>query len=159
MLTQEKKRQLLDAIAARNGGVLRVEDIVADAEAITSELHGEFNWDDVTAAYAHRLEQARALVRSVRVEVKTETRSLSVVHYVRDPRPSSNESGYVSLPQLRTESELARDALIAEFGRALAVLKRARDLSVALGMDARVDDIVQRLEELANTVPALRAVI
>lgn len=158
MLTQEKKRQILDEIMHHNGGVLRPEDVVREASNPAHELHGEFEWDDKHAAHAHRLDQARGLITSVRVVVETESRKLETVHYVRDPRLPTSEQGYVSFPQLRTQKELARDAIAAEFGRALGALKRARDLAAALGEDAKVDDVVRRIEELAQEIAPLKAV-
>jgi hypothetical protein len=43
------------------------EALVADAKRPSSPLHGFFTWDNAEAAQAHRLEQARHLLRSVTV--------------------------------------------------------------------------------------------
>jgi len=54
-----------------NGRDLRERDVLADARDEGSPLHPYFEWDDTAAAEAHRLAQASALIRRVRVEVIT----------------------------------------------------------------------------------------
>jgi hypothetical protein len=157
-LTQERKRQLLEDIAQRNGGVLRPEDIVREAASSAHELHDVFEWDDLKAAHEHRVEQARTLVRSVRVVVTTEKKQVEVVYYVRDPRLPTEQAGYIALPKLQMDAEIARQAIAAEFNRSLAALRRARDLAIALGADAKVDSIIESIEKLAGELPQLRAV-
>ena len=49
-------------------------EIVAAAQAPTSLLHAEFDWDDTSAAQAHRLHQARQMRCSLVVEVITRGR-------------------------------------------------------------------------------------
>lgn len=46
-------------------------DVLKVAKAKKSPLHTFFEWDDTEAAKEHRLEQARGLVRSVRVVITT----------------------------------------------------------------------------------------
>lgn len=158
MLTQERKRELLEEISRRNGGVVRPQDVVREAASPSHELHGVFNWDDKTAAHEHRLEQARELIRSVRVVVTTEKKQVEVVYYTRDPRLPTTEAGYIALPKLQTDAEIARQAIAAEFGRSLAALRRARDLAIALGADTKIDNLIEAIEALAGELPQLRAV-
>lgn len=54
----------LDAIAVRNGGVLRPEDVVSFAADPGTHLHRRFQWDDSEAARLYRLEQARGVIRA-----------------------------------------------------------------------------------------------
>lgn len=44
------------------------QDVVDAAKAKSHPLHRHFEWDDKVAANAHRVDQARALIRIVRVE-------------------------------------------------------------------------------------------
>lgn len=60
--------QRLASIYQKAGG-LRDTDVLADARKKTSPLHSQFEWDDTTAAEAHRLSQAGALIRRVHVKV------------------------------------------------------------------------------------------
>lgn len=61
----------LAGICERDGD-LNERAVLADARADGSPLHGYFEWDDGVAAEAHRLTQAAALIRRVRVTVITE---------------------------------------------------------------------------------------
>lgn len=157
-LSQEKKKALLDGIAAAHDGVLYPEDVVRVAADPAHPLHEEFNWDDKSAAHAHRLEQARSLIRSVRVEITTQRRELSAPYYVPHPDADPRVGGYLAIPKLMSDKDRARAAIAGEFGRASAALRRARDISVAVGMDQRVDDILKVLEELAGELEPLKAV-
>jgi hypothetical protein len=59
--------EVLDTIRLGNGGELHPADVVADARDAKSPLHSHFEWDDKKAAHEHRLDQARALIRSIRI--------------------------------------------------------------------------------------------
>lgn len=139
----DRVRVALEEIAASHGGCLTPEAVVAAAREPTHPLHEMFTWDDADAAEKHRLDQARQIIRSVRVVVQTDTREVSTVFYVRDPEKPGRDQGYISLPRLRSDVDVARDALIAEFSRAAAALKRARDLAVALDMAADIDALTE----------------
>lgn len=60
----------LEWIAA--GGEVTAASVLADAKLPHSPLHTFFEWDDNAAAQKYRLEQARKLVRSVRVVIERE---------------------------------------------------------------------------------------
>lgn len=51
-------------------GVLTPQGVVDDARPEGSALHSRFEWDDATAGEKYRLDQARHLIRSVRVTVQ-----------------------------------------------------------------------------------------
>jgi hypothetical protein len=57
----------LDQIRVRSGGQLHPQNVVEDARDPKSLLHPHFEWDDKKAAELHRVDQARALIRSIRV--------------------------------------------------------------------------------------------
>lgn len=152
MMTAEHKkavRERLAMIENANGGRLTPDDVVADARRKDSPLHDLFEWDTRKAAKAYWLDQARQIITSVRVEVRTESTKVSSVYYVRDPSAGSGEQGYVSVARLRSDTELARDALVAEFGRVGDMLRRAREL-------AKVLDAQQDVEQLLQSVVGLR---
>ena len=156
--TADQIRQALEQIAQEGGGILHAENVVRAAEDLGSVLHDRFEWDDSIAAHAHRLNQARTLIRSVKVEISTSVRKIETVFYVSDPAQNSNEGGYVSIASLGTDRERAEVAIAREFERALSALTRARDIAIACGADAGVDDAVRRVEELAQRTPKLFAV-
>ena len=56
------------AIKEANLGSLTPELVVSRAEGGDSRLHDAFTWDDSLAAEAHRLQQAREIINSIRIE-------------------------------------------------------------------------------------------
>jgi hypothetical protein len=145
---REAVRLRLESLAASNKGVLTPAAVVEDAKNATSPLHAYFTWDTAQAAYQHWIEQARTLIRSVRVEIKTETKTISVIAFVRDPNAGSEEQGYVPMSALQSDRELARAALINEFGRVGDMLRRARELAAALDAQEDVEDLLDRVTGL-----------
>jgi len=141
----------LAGLTEKSGGRLTAADVLEDAKDQSSPLHDFFEWDDGKAAHEHRLEQAGHLIRTVRVEVTTEKRTISVVKYVRDP---TEKSGYVETLRLRDQKDLARDAIRAEITRVLAALERAQDIAEALGVEDEIQDIVTRVSDLRRRVAA-----
>ena len=61
----------LEVIRLSHRGRLNEEDVVEDARDRRALLHRYFEWDDSKAAYEHRLEQARALIRAVIILMPT----------------------------------------------------------------------------------------
>lgn len=134
-------------------GRLTPEGVVKAAARADSPLHSHFEWDDSKAGHAYRLQQARQLIRSVQVEITTEERVISTVHYVRDPRAAEeDEQGYVSVNRLKTEPEHARALIQSEFARASACLHRATDLAAVLGMKREVAAISRKVDAVREKV-------
>ena len=122
--------------------------VVKDAKRADSPLHDYFEWDDTVAAAQWREEQARQLVRSVRVTIETDTVTVKTVAYVRDPKCAADEQGYVSVESLRDDKEAARQALAYECNRATALLDRSRSLALPLGLAAEVDALLAGVTNL-----------
>jgi hypothetical protein len=59
--------EALEAIRSANGGELHPQAVVETARPPESLLHHYFEWNDRKAADAYRVDQARALIRSIRV--------------------------------------------------------------------------------------------
>lgn len=133
-MTNDQKRDALEAIRLSKDGVLRPEDVVREARREDHPLHGEFEWDDSKAAESYRIDQARTLIRSVRVTVTVERRRFDTVYYVSDALKDAQESGYVAIPRVRDERQLAIETIAAEFERVEAMLKRTRDVAFSVGL-------------------------
>lgn len=119
----EAIKQRMGELAESHGGTLTPEVVVEDARNPSSPLHGEFEWNTAKAAYAHWIDRARTLIRTIRYTVKTEDRQYRVPQYVRDPRAASKAQGYIAVP--REEKDYAKEFLVEEIDRALAALHRA----------------------------------
>ena len=131
----------LNRLAGKHGGHLTPEMVVDAARPKDSPIHGHFEWDSKKAAYAHWLYQARALIRSVHIEVTTTQMSVRAPAFVRDPAMAGDRQGFVSVAQLRDDEDLAREAVVAEFSRASAALERAKAVAAALDLTSEIERI------------------
>lgn len=138
----------LRALAERGDGTITPEAVIDDARSPDSPLHGEFEWDDSAAAHAYRLDQARHLIRSVRVEFRVEQIAVSAVRYVRDPRADKDVAGYIDVRHVKRDEEMAREVLIAEAKRVRAALTRMRELAAFFERQADVDLMIGQIDEL-----------
>ena len=135
-------------------GTLTPDLVVEDAKRKDSPLHDLFEWDKAKAAQAHWHDVARALIRNVRVVVVNEGRSLRAPFFVRDPALSSKVQGYTTVTKLRTDADLARDAVADECSRAAAAFRRAQEVAAAVGVDADVRDLLDETLALGQRVKA-----
>lgn len=140
--------RILQEIEARHGKV-SAELVVEAARDPDHPWHDRIDWNDQTAGQHWRLMQARALIRSVRYERRTETRIIAAPAYVRDPDAAPDEQSYVSVATLRGDEERARAALISEFSRVASALRRAREIADALNLADEVRAMLNQVEGLA----------
>jgi hypothetical protein len=150
-MNNEAVAERLAMLTQQAGGILTPEAVVKDAMTEDSPLHGLFEWDQSKAAWSHWLDRARQIIRSVRINFRDDTTSVSVVAYARDPN-MGDEQGYRQTLSIRSDQELAREVLVQEFGRAAAYLRRARELAVAFSLEAEVEDIQSRLSLLRERI-------
>lgn len=145
-MNQEQKlavAERLSQIMQRDGRVTP-EAVVDDAKDPSSPFHSTiFREDDAEAAYQHRLELARGLIRSVRVNVTVDNRVVSVVGYVHDP--SSSPSGYVPTASLVNERERAVAVILREFARVEGIISRSREIADVLGLRVELEGMLDNL--------------
>lgn len=139
-------------------GELTPELVVQDAKSENSPLHHLFEWDVEKASQAHWHATARALIRSVRVTVVHEERVLAAPYFVRNPGLPHDEQGYVSVARLRTDADLARDAVSAECARAISAFKRAQAVAAALNVDNELDELVLATQAFRSRLQTTEAV-
>jgi hypothetical protein len=149
---REAVRARLEEIAERTGGRLTPEDAIMDARDPESPLHPHFTWDESEAAHKQRLYEARTLIRSVRVTTVVNQTVMRTIAYVRDPSKASDEAGYIATAVLRTEQDLARAALVEEFSRAAAAMRRALEVARALSLEGEVQYQINAIEALKQRV-------
>lgn len=126
-------------------GRLDPEDVVRAAADDDSPLHARFEWDDTRAGHLYRLEQARALIRSVHIPVEVGRTVLVCPVYLQDPE---RKRGYRALTELRTEPENARAVMRLEVSRIAGCLARAEALAKALKLEREVAAVARRLDAL-----------
>lgn len=144
----------LEHIASLHGGRITPDLVIKDAKSKDSPLHSLFEWDKSKAAHQHWLDTARSIIASVEVRVTTEHITVRTPIYVRDPSAAAGTQGYIAVSRLRSEPDLAREALVAEFQHAADLLRRARHLAIALSVEDDVDEIVEQVVDLRERVRA-----
>ena len=130
------------------GGKLKPEVVVEDAKDPKSPYHDLFEWDDSIAGHKYRIEQARLIIKTIKVEVTVDSKTVKTVRYIRDPEAASKEQGYVSVVKLKDNKTLAWEALEMELKRAKSLMDRAKDLAVVLDMADAVTEIIDRIESM-----------
>lgn len=145
---REELRQLADA----NGGLLTPEIVVDAARQEDSPLHTAFEWDNKEAAHQYRIEQARRLIRSVKVVVTVEDRAVKIPMFVRDSTREPHVPGYVRTQEAALEEDRARAILLAEILRIRGLLVRCKAISMVFGLEGD-------FEKLELSVAALLPVI
>lgn len=129
-------------------GELTPDEVLAAAAPEDSPIHDQFEWDDGKAGHTHRLTQARALIRRVRVSVIVDepvTRQIRVNEYIRDPDKAANEQGYTRSSLIRSREDSARAAYEAELDRLVAHIERFRRLASMLGLSNDCEMALVRL--------------
>jgi hypothetical protein len=144
----EQVKVELEKLAIQHGGRLTPELVVEWARANPdSALYQYFTWDVERAAYERWLDQARELIRRVRVEVQVEDKTYYVSAYVRDPNAEPREQGYVSLSVLQRDPDQARMAALHELIQAEGHLWRACDLAVVLEVREAAERALAMVQE------------
>ena len=151
-MTLEEKLAIerrLAELTEQGNGRLTPEAVVRDAEDPLSPLHAKiFAESEQEAAYQRRLELARQLIRSVRVNVTIDHRSVSVVGYVHDP--ATHASGYVPTASLVNERERALEVVLREFHRVEAIITRSREIATVLGLREELEAMLNNLQQFVD---------
>lgn len=140
-MSKFRARHALQALADQRSGRLTPEGVIDAAAHLDSPLHSYFTWDDREAAHEHRLNQARKLLASIRFEVTTSEHTFSAPVFIRDPA-AERQQGYVTVARLRTEEDLAREAVVNEFMRASSALTRAKAVAAVLDLSDEVEGLL-----------------
>jgi hypothetical protein len=151
------KRQIaeIDRIAAEEGK-LTADLLVQKATPADSLLHDLFEWNDKKAGKMYRVEQAREIIRSIKVVVIIEDRAARGPGYVRDARADPGAQAYLPVASLRAaDNETKRLQLAQEIRRVLEALERARVLAAIFGMAPEIEEISERVRRL-YTAPEIR---
>ena len=118
----------LETIRKASGGILRPEDVVAQAKRKSSSLHNLFEWDDAEAGHQHRLSQARYLIKSVKVIF--EKSAPPVTKYVHVRQVPISESYYQDIRLVakdENEYEMAMTYALSKLMSAQEAVEELRD--------------------------------
>jgi hypothetical protein len=142
-----QKSDVIAALAALEDseGRLMADAVVDAARDPSSALHPCFEWDDTAAAHEHRLDQARRLIVSVKLEVTVNRVSIDVPFYIRDPQLAVRDQGYRQTLRIKNEEDVARESLVQEMARAGALLRRARHLAIVFGLAEQIEALEKQV--------------
>ena len=138
----------LERLHDENGN-LTPEAVVNEARDEASLLHPYFEWDDIVAGEAFRLNQARTLIRSFYISYQTETERIECHAYVRDPEMDKNVQGYRHVKYIRADEEAKLQTIESELLRVVSILGRAKEISLTLGLDLGLDHYIQEIGKLS----------
>ncbi len=103
--TKERLRALKKIQRADPEKLLRPEAVVEAASDPEHPLHDDFDWDDASAAHAHRLHQARMLINRFTIENADDFNGKRVPVFV-SLMSDRKEGGYRAMDQVITSSDL-----------------------------------------------------
>lgn len=136
----ELERKLLTRLARKNGGVLKVDDVLQEAKDKDSLLHRHFEWDDTEAAEQYRRQQARALIQRCRIQL-VESSPVKIRAFVSLPTDRENGGGY------RLTSEVMSDNYLKdEFLRDIRITIQRWSQKLHL-LDQDIADLIVQVEE------------
>jgi hypothetical protein len=122
-------------LAKRNGGFCTSAAYVDAARPETSPLHDTLLWDDEQAAELYRRDQARHIIRDLRV-VGGNPDTPAFVHIRVDDR-----IGYVPAEQVAKDPDFMAYALEDAISRLNAVRRRYAALEELQGLWAEIDEL------------------
>jgi hypothetical protein len=117
-------------------------------------LYQCFDWENDKAGHKWRIEQARELIRSVRITVTIEERVIRSVGYVHDPKMTGNQMGYINI--MRVHNRSARDMMRSELDAITALCGRAIGIAGvrANSLPAGLADDIGRVVDMVNKIAA-----
>lgn len=152
----------LDTLRRQAGGALTPGEVVEDARPDDATLHPCFEWCDPVAAEAYRREQARQLIRSVRVLVQThdDQPPQPVLAYVRvheEDGEGASQSKYVTTQHAVSTPHLRQQVVEEALGALDAWRKRYNHLQELGDIFAAVTRVAARLRARPKVQPPAKA--
>jgi hypothetical protein len=136
-------------LTERNGGHLAPSDVVDDARPEGSPLHPAFEWDNGVAGEKFREEQARQMIRSIRVVHEHAGQEQSVLGYVHVELAETGPA-YVTTARAVSEADL-QEQMIADALKSLEAWRHRHQHIVALGPLLRaVANAIREMEQQAK---------
>jgi hypothetical protein len=132
-------------------GTITPDLVVEYAEPELSPIHDRFEWDDGLAAKRYRIEQARTLIRSVRVAIITEEIVGKSPVYARNPSIPIAEQGYLACKTAK--ESMPSELLEHEIDCLLSYMRRVVGMASTLGFIS----VSRSLGEIAGQIAQLKA--
>lgn len=140
-MISKEKAEFVRSLADENGNI-EPERVVESARDPGSPIHGDFTWDNKEAGQAYRLDEAKRLIRFVKVEFLVEDRTISSVLYVPDPNRAPKSRRYIDVTVAARRDDSAQKILMAELDRISAAIRRAYEIAEVLGLTDQLDHLL-----------------
>jgi hypothetical protein len=137
--------EVLERISKENGGRLTPAATVAAARAERHPLHRHFEWSDAAAAEQYRLDQARTLIRSIRVFDTADPDRETRIAFVSIANGRDGRS-YYSMSAVEASRQL----------QALVLVQAERDLEAWERRYSELADVCQTIKTLRETIAERR---
>jgi hypothetical protein len=138
------------------GEAVTPELILDDARDEDSPYHGEFTWDDIKAAHAHRMQEARKLLGSIHVVVKTKKGNVQTRAFVNvavavdsdfegdDPKM---QRVYLNINTVKKDADLMSQVIREEIVRLEGVKRRLSAYADLAGISGTISQVIGRLKK------------
>lgn len=145
-VTAQRAKELAQLL--KRDGVLLPEAVVERASDPNSAMHDWFEWDDTEAAKAHRIWQARELIR-VQVTMLPNSDTTTRV-YVSLPRDRAGSGGYRSVVEVMSDEAMAAEMLQAALDDAERWRTKYRNVRALVPVFAALDSVkpIQRKKKV-----------
>jgi hypothetical protein len=150
MISQEKS-EFVRSLADANGHI-EPADVIEAARSPKSPIHGDFEWDESIAAQAYLFEQARRLIRLVKIEVTIDHRTFHSVAYVVDPDRERGSRRYVDLTIAAQRRSTAEQIILMEMGRIIAGIRRAQQIAGVCGLSKHLEALLENATKIQEAV-------
>jgi hypothetical protein len=154
-MISKEKADFIRSLADPNGHI-SPSNVIAAARDPASPIHGDFEWNVGAAAEQYWLDQARTLIRFVKVEVQIERRTVVAPYYVPDPERPANSSRYIELTVAGLNAEMARSIVIAELDRLALGIRRAQKIAAVLGLSEMLDALFDNVRTIRTAAERKR---
>jgi hypothetical protein len=137
--------EALEALAGN--GLLHPPEIVEAAKPASSPLHPLFEWDDAVAGAAYRVEQARAVVQQLEVEIITKDGEIrDGVRAFVNIVTVGGEQGYAGVQWAASDAQVVHGLLSRALGELNSWRRRYSDLIELARVNGAIDETVAALE-------------
>jgi hypothetical protein len=140
--------EYLEEVRGSHSGRLTADDVVVAARDESSPIHAAFNWDDESAAEAHRRQVARNLMGSIRcvvtvrsqagVESERTTRALISVRDAEGPH-------YAPISVVLASDDYRQQLIVQARKEMLSFKRKYAELEELLGVFAAIDEALPAL--------------
>ena len=139
----QTRLRALEEIRDGNGGHLTPAAVVDASRSANAPLHNEFEWNDGIAAELHRQEQARNLIRSIRIESVANSPRMFHATIV------TGEREYRTLDEIKLDEDL-REQVVARLRRNLEAAMRDLEYLQEPSFEAARGHLGAALQELQH---------